>query len=62
MKKLQAKHYIILMAICVIVIAVIVAFTIGIDAAIGTLIAGAGGVVGLMSAAILRKKTSLVRK
>ncbi len=59
MKKLQAKHYIILLILCVVIMTAIVALTIGIDAAIGTLITGAGSVIGLSLGVLIRKKTSL---
>lgn len=59
MKKLQDKHYIILLIVCVIIMIGIVALTKGKDLALSTLLAGIGGVVGLTIGTVIRKKTNV---
>ena len=54
MKKLQDKHYIILLIVCVIIMIGIVALTKGKDLALSTLLAGIGGVVGLTISTVIR--------
>ncbi len=59
MKKLQDKHYIILLIVCVIIMVGIVALTKGKALALSTLIAGIGGVAGLTIGTVIRKKTNV---
>ena len=59
MKKLQASHYIILLAICVTIVTVIVALTMGKDAALSVLPTGIGCIIGLIIGTIIRKNTDV---
>ena len=56
MKKLKPQHYVILLIICEIILAGIVALTLGVNSAIATLVGGIGPVVGLIIANRIRNK------
>ena len=57
MKKLKSQHYVILLIICEIILAGIVAIAIGVNSAIGTLLVGIGAVIGLIIAVRIRNKS-----
>lgn len=56
MKKLKPQHYVILLIICVIILAGIVALTSGVNSALATLLGGIGPVTGMIIANRLRNK------
>ena len=56
MKKLQAHHYIILLAIGVAILTVVVALTIGKDVSISLLCTGIGCIIGLIIGTAIKKK------
>ena len=56
MKNLKPQHYVILLIICEIILAGIVALTLGVNSAIATLVGGIGPVVGLIIANRIRNK------
>ena len=56
MKKLKLQHYVILLIICEIILAGIVALTKGVNSALATLLGGMGPVIGLIIANRLRNK------
>ncbi|MBQ3844872.1 MAG: hypothetical protein II817_07860 [Bacteroidales bacterium] len=57
MKKLKSQHYVILLIICEIILAGIVAIAIGVNSAIGTLLVGIGAVIGLIIVVRIRNKS-----
>ena len=57
MQKLQANHYIILLAIGVAILTVAVALTIGKDVSISVLCTGIGCIIGLIIGIAIKKKT-----
>ena len=59
MKTLQAKYYVILLAICVAIATVIVSLTKGKELALSVLLTGIGVVGGLAIASVIRKKTDV---
>ena len=59
MKKLEANHYTILLAVIVAVVTVVVALTLGRDLAISILCTGIGCLVGLIIGTAIRKKTKV---
>lgn len=56
MKKLKPQHYVILLIICEIILAGIVALTSGVNSALATLLGGIGPVTGMIIANRLRNK------
>ena len=62
MKKLKAKHYFILFAICVAVVTVFVALTMGKDVAISVLLTGVIGLVGFIIGTFVGKKSGDEKK
>jgi hypothetical protein len=62
MKKLKAKHYFILFAICVAVVTTVVALTMGKDLAISVLLTGIVGLVGFIVGNVIGKKSDNDKK
>ena len=62
MKKLKAKHYFILFALCVAVVTAVVALTLGKDLAISVLLTGIIGLVGFIIGNFVGKKSSDEKK
>ena len=62
MKKLKAKHYFILFAICVAVVTTVVALTMGKDLAISVLLTGIVGLVGFIVGNVIGKKPDSDKK
>ena len=62
MKKLKAKHYFILFALCVAVVTVIVALTMGRDVAISVLLTGIIGLAGFIIGNFVGKKSADEKK
>ena len=58
MKKLKAKHYFILFALCVAVVTVVVALTLGKDLAIRVMLTGVIGLVGFIIGNFVGKKSA----
>ena len=58
MKNLKPQHYVILLIICEIILAGIVALTLGVNSAIATLLVGIGAVIGLIIAIRIRNKST----
>ncbi len=56
MKKLKAHHYIILLAVCVVITVTIVALTLSKNVAISVLCTGIGCIIGLIIGFVIRKK------
>ncbi|MBR1513154.1 MAG: hypothetical protein IJ622_02550 [Bacteroidales bacterium] len=59
MKKPQNKNYLILLAICVVIMAIVVALSKNKETAIAVLLTGIGAVVGLTIGILARKKTAV---
>ena len=62
MKKLKAKHYFILFVLCVAVVTVVVALTLGKDLAISVLLTGVIGLVGFIIGNFVGKKSADEKK
>ncbi len=59
MKKIQDKNYVILLAICVVIMAIVVALTKSKETAIAVLLTGVGAVVGLTIGVLARRKSAV---
>ena len=62
MKRLKAKHYFIMFAICVAIVTAVVALTMGRDLAISVLLTGVIGLVGFIIGNFVGKKSADEKK